>query len=151
MTNRAYTFLTTLIGVICGFVIIRSFLSADSLTVRNDLVQGFFVGAGLGVVVVEILARTKATRINGWRTLFGCGLPGNGIFTRAACARIFPGPVNVPQEAMYWRTEVDGAGHTLSGARHYILHFPPVRLPPNTPFRSHILPQPIAPALPHAH
>jgi hypothetical protein len=42
--------------------------------VRNDLVQGFFVGAGLGVVAVEFLARIKATRINGWITLFGCDL-----------------------------------------------------------------------------
>src|SRR5438093_9741333 len=86
MTNRTYTFLTALIGVICGFVIVRTFLFADSLTVRNDLVQGFFVGAGLGVVAVEILARIKATRINGWITVFGCGLPGNGIFTRGAGA-----------------------------------------------------------------
>jgi hypothetical protein len=80
MTNRTYTFIAALIGVICGFVIVRSVLFADSLTVRNDLVQGFFVGAGLGVVAVEILARTKATRINGWITFFGCGLPGNGLF-----------------------------------------------------------------------
>ncbi len=136
MTNRTYTFLTALIGVICGFVIIRKFLFADSLSLRNDLVQGFLVGAGLGVVAVEILARVKSTRINGWTTAFGCGLPGNDVFTRAACARIFLGPVNVPQEAMYWRTEVDGAGHTLSGARDYILHFPPGGLPPNDAFWS---------------
>jgi len=136
MTNRTYTFLTALIGVICGLVIIRSVLFADSLTVRNDLVQGFFVGAGLGVVAVEILARTKATRINGWITFFGCGLPGNGLFTRAACARTFPGPVNVPQEAMYWRTRVDGAGHALSGEHDYVLHFPPGGLPPNDAFWS---------------
>ena len=135
MTNRTYTFLTAVIGVICGFVIIRSFLFADSLTVRNDLVQGFFVGAGLGVVAVEILARIKATRINGWITLFGCGLPGNGILTRAACARIFPGPVNVPQEAMYWKMG-HGLGQTLSGQHDYILHFPPGGLPPNDAFWS---------------
>src|SRR5206468_3669387 len=54
----------------------------------------------------------------------------------AACARIFPGPVNVPQEAMYWRTGVDGAGHTLSGEHDYILHFPPGGLPPNDAFWS---------------
>ena len=136
MTNRTYTFLIALIGVVCGYVIIRSVLFADALTVRNDLVQGFFVGAGLGVVAVEILARTKAMRINGWVTLLGCGLPGNGIFTRAACARVFFGPVNVPQEAMYWKTEVDGAGRTLSGAHDYILHFPPGGLPRNDAFWS---------------
>jgi len=136
MSNRTYTFLTAGIGAICVYVIVRSVLFADSLTVRNDLVQGFLVGAGLGVVAVEILARIKSTRINGWNTLFGCGLPGNGIFTRAACARIFPGPVNVPQEAMYWKTAVDGSGHALSGAHDYTLHFPPGGLPPNDAFWS---------------
>jgi len=136
MTARTYSFLTALIGVVCAYVIIRSFLFPDSLTLRNDLVQGFFVGGGLGVVAVEILARIKATRINGWITIFGCGLPGNGLLTRAACARIFPGPVNVPQEAMYWRTGVDGAGHTLSGEHAYVLHFPPDGLPPNDAFWS---------------
>ena len=136
MTNRTYTFLTALIGVICSYVIIRSVLFADSLTLRNDLVQGFFVGAGLGVVAIEVLARIKATRINGWITFFGSGLPGNSVFTRAASARIFPGPVNVPQEAMYWKTSVDGAGHTLSGAHDYVLHFPPGGLPPNDAFWS---------------
>ncbi len=151
MTNRTYTFFIALIGVVCGFVIIRSFLFVDSLTVRNDLVQGFFVGAGLGVVAVEVLARIKATRINGWTTIFGCGLPGNDIFTRAACSRIFPGPVNVPQEAMYWKTAIDGAGHTLSGAHDYVLHFPPGGLPPNDAFwsltmadpKEHFVPNPI--------
>jgi len=136
MTSRTYSFLVPLIGVICAYVIIRSFLFADSLTLRNDLVQGFFVGAGLGVVAVEILARIKATRINGWITVFGCGVPGNGMFMRAACARIFPGPVNVPQEAVYWRTRVDGAGHALSGEHAYVLHFPPGGLPPNDAFWS---------------
>jgi len=116
MTNRTYTLFTAFIGVICGYVIVRSFLFADSMTVRNDLVQGFLVGAGLGVVAVEILARIKATRVNGWITVFGCGLPGNDIFTRAACARIFPGPVNVPQEAMYWKTG-HGLGHALRRAQ----------------------------------
>jgi hypothetical protein len=136
LSNRTYTFLIAVIGVVCGYVIVRSFLFADSLTVRNDLVQGFLVGVGLGVVAVEVLARIKATRINGWITIFGCGLPGNGIFMRAACARIFPGPVNVPQEAMYWRTDVDGAGHALSGEHDYVLHFPPGGLPPNDAFWS---------------
>jgi len=136
MTNRTYSLLAALIGVICAYVIIRSFLFADSLTLRNDLVQGFLVGGGLALVTVEVLARIKATRINGWITVFGCGVPGNGMFMRAACAWVFPGPVNVPQEAMYWRTRVDGAGHALSGEHDYVLHFPPDGLPPNDAFWS---------------
>jgi hypothetical protein len=37
---------------------------------------------------------------------------------------------------MYWRTNVDGAGHTLSGEHDYILHFLPGGLPPNDAFWS---------------
>jgi hypothetical protein len=137
MSDRTYAFLTALIGVICGYVIIRHlFFFAHSMTVRNDLVQGFFVGFGLAIVTIEIFARIKATRINGWITMFECGEPSNGMLMRAACARIFPGPINVPQEAMYWRTNVDGAGHTLSGEHDYIMHFPAGGLPPNNAFWS---------------
>jgi hypothetical protein len=136
MSERTYAYLTALIGVICGYVIIHSFFFADSMTVRNGLVQGFLVGFGLAIVTIEIFARIKATRVNRWITVFGCGVPGNGMLMRAACARIFPGPVNVPQEAMYWRTNIDGAGHTLSGEHDYILHFPPGGLPPNDAFWS---------------
>jgi hypothetical protein len=135
MSERTYGLLTAIIGVICAYVVLRHvFFPAGSMTVRNDLVQGLFVGFGLAVVTVEIAARLKATKVNGWITVFGCGVPGNSMLFRAACARIFPGPVNVPQEAMYWRTSVDGAGHALSGARDYVLHFAPGGLPPNDGF-----------------
>ena len=136
MSGRTYAIYLTLIGAVCGYVVINRFLSADSLTLRNALIQGVFVGFGLAVVTIEILARIKLARINGWVTAFGCGLPGNGMFTRAAHTRIFPGPINVPQEAMYWRTAVDGEGHTLSGAHDYVLHFPPGGLPSNDAFWS---------------
>jgi hypothetical protein len=63
------------------------------------------------------------TTVNGWSITMKCGVPGNDILLRAACAQIFPGPVNVPQEAMYWRTRVDGAGHKLNGQQDYILHY----------------------------
>jgi hypothetical protein len=136
MSQRTYAYFTALIGLVCGWVVIRWSLSPASLTLRNALVQGVFVGWGLAVVTVEILARIKATRINGWTTIFGCGEPGNGMFLRAACARIFLGPVNSPQEAMYWKTQVDGEGHMLSGTHNYILHFPPGGLPPADAFWS---------------
>ena len=111
MSNRTVTLLAVLVGVICGFVIIKVlFADADSRTVRNDLVQGVLVGAGLAFVSAQIVARIKATRINGWTTIYGCGVPGKGMLFRAACAQVFPGPVNVPEEAMYWTTSGDGAG-----------------------------------------
>lgn len=136
MSERTYAYFTALIGAVCGWVVIRWSFSPASLTLRNAVVQGFFVGFGLAVVTIEIVARVKATRINGWITIFGCGEPGNGMLLRAACARIFLGPVNSPQEAMYWKTQVDGAGHVLSGECNYILHFPPGELPPNDAFWS---------------
>jgi hypothetical protein len=136
MSDRTYAIFMALIGAVCGFAVIQKFVSADTLTLRDALIQGFFVGFGLALVTIEIFARIKMTTINGWVTAFGCGLPGNGMFTRAAHTRIFPGPINVPEEAMYWRTNVDGAGHTLSGAHDYIMHFPPGGLPPNDAFWS---------------
>ena len=136
MSERTYATYIALIGAVCGYVVINRFVSADSLTLRNSQIQGFFVGYGLALVTIEIIARKNIARINGWVTAFGCGLPGNGMFTRAAHVRIFPGPINVPQEAMYWRTRVDGAGDTLSGAHDYIMHFPPEGLPPNDAFWS---------------
>jgi hypothetical protein len=136
MSARTYAIYITLIGAVCGYAVINRFISADSLTLRNALIQGCFVGFGLAVVTIEIFARVKGSRINGWVTAYGCGLPGNGMFTRAAHTRIFPGPINVPQEAMYWRTTVDGAGHPLSGEHDYIVHFPPGGLPPNDAFWS---------------
>jgi hypothetical protein len=132
--SRTYTYLAALIGVICGFVIIRSFLT--HWTVRTDVVQGFLVGIGLAFVTAQVYARIKATKVNGWITMFGCGVPGNGMLFRAACAQIFPGPVNVPEEAMYWWANADGAGHALSGQHDYLMHFPVGQLPPNNAFWS---------------
>jgi hypothetical protein len=45
---------------------------------RNELWRKW----GLAVVTLEILARRKATRINGWITMFGCGDPGNSMSMR---------------------------------------------------------------------
>ncbi|MDQ2948572.1 MAG: DUF1214 domain-containing protein, partial [Acidobacteriota bacterium] len=136
MSERTYAYFTALIAAVCGWVVIHRFFFPASLTLRSALVQGVLVGWGLAVVTVEIIARLKATRVNGWITIYGCGEPGNGMFLRAACTRIFPGPVNSPREAIYWRTQVDGAGQVLSGERNYILRFPPGGLPPVNAFWS---------------
>ena len=136
MSEKTFGYFTTLIGVVCGWVIIRWSIAPASLTLRNALMQGVIVSWGLTVVTIEILARVKSSRSNGWITIYGCGEPGNGMFLRAACARVFMGPVNSPQEAMYWKAQVDGAGHRLSGKRNYILHFPSSGLPPVEAFWS---------------
>jgi hypothetical protein len=105
-------------------------------SIRSDVIQGIIAGAGLGFFTAQILARIKATKVNGWITMFGCGVPGNGMLCRAACAQVFPGPINVPEEAVYWTTSKDVAGHRLSGRHDYMMQFPPGGLPPNDAFWS---------------
>lgn len=125
-----------------GFLIKRNVVA--------DVVQGIIAGGVLAFIAAQILMNASVTKVNGWTTIVGCGESGNGLFLRAACANKFPA-VNVPQEAMYWTTSVDGVGHTLSGQHDYILHFPAGQLPPNRAFWSltmgdaynHFVPNPI--------
>jgi hypothetical protein len=113
------------------------------------LIPGIIVGAILVIVTNSQLVNAKFIKVDSWRTIFGCGVPGNGIFLKAACAQIFPA-VNVPQEAMYWTTNTFGAGN-LSGQHNYIVHFPSGGLPPNNAFwsltmgdaKNHFVPNPI--------
>jgi hypothetical protein len=111
-----------------AFIVKRTFV--------KDVVQGIIVGAVLAFIAFQIIAHVYVTKVNGWTTMYGCGEPGNGILLQAACAYEFPGPINAPQEAMYWMTNEDGAGRKLSGAHDYILRFPPGSLPPNNAFWS---------------
>jgi hypothetical protein len=59
----------------------------------------------------------------------GCGRPGNGMFFRAAQAWTFPGPITVPEEAMYWF-------RTLNGRQNHVLRFAAGQLPPAKAFWS---------------
>src|SRR5512141_568667 len=93
-------------------------------TITSDVIQGILVGVGLAFITLLIIGNAYVTKVNGWTTMFGCGEPRNGLLLRAACGIIFRGPINVPQEAMYWTTKADGAGHALSGAHNYVMHFP---------------------------
>ena len=105
-------------------------------TIVSDVVQGIIIGSVLAFITFQIIAHAYVTKVNGWTTMFGCGEPGNGTLLRAACANEFPGPINVPQEAMYWTTKVDSTGQKLSGQHDYIMHFPAGQLPPNDAFWS---------------
>lgn len=105
-------------------------------TITSDVIQGILLGIGLAFIILLIIGNTHVTKVNGWTTMYGCGEPGNDIVKRAACNVVFLGPINVPQEAMYWTTSKDGAGHTLNGEHDYIIHFPAGKLPPNNAFWS---------------
>ena len=151
--SRIYTYYIALVGVVCPYFIIRLFFFTDlsTRTVQSDVLQGFLIGFGLAVVIAQIYGWIKSTKVNGWVTMFGLGVHGNGMLLRAASALLFPGPVVVPKEAMYWRTHTDGAGNTLDGRHDYFMHFPADGLPPNNAFwsltmgdaKNHFVPNPI--------
>jgi hypothetical protein len=105
-------------------------------TITTDVIQGILGGFGLGFISLLIIGNAYVTKVNGWTTMYGCGEPGNNLLRRAACSVKFLGPINIPQEAMYWTTSKDGAGHRLNGSNDYIMHFPAGQLPPNNAFWS---------------
>lgn len=118
--------------------VFRAFSHKDrARTLTTDIIQGIFAGAGLAfITVMFVLPRFYVSNVNGWTTMFGCGEPASGLLQRAACNVTFRGPINVSQEAMYWTTSDDAAGHTLSGAHGYRMHFAPGQTPPNKAFWS---------------
>ena len=134
--SKLYSYLAILIGAVCVYFIVRTALFPQNMILRNAIIQGALIGFGLAFVSAQVYARIKAKKVNGWITMYGLGEPGNGMFLRAAHAQLFPGPVNTPEEAMYWWTNTDGAGHALSGVHHYVMHFPAGGLPPNHAFWS---------------
>ena len=146
-------YIGALVGLVCAYFIIRVAFFTD-LTTRSllqDVIQGVLIGFGLAIVTAMLYGRVKATRTNGWTTMYGCGQPGNGMFFRAAQAWTFPGPITVPDEAMYWFTSSDGAGGSLNGTRNHVMHFAPGQLPPTAGFwsltmgdgRNHFVPNPL--------
>jgi hypothetical protein len=134
--SKIYSYYAIFIGAVCVYFLVHTAIFPQNMILRNAIIQGALIGFGLAFVSAQIYARVKATRVNGWITMYGLGRPGNGMFLRAAHAQIFPGPVNTQEEAMYWWTNADGAGHVLSGANSYVMHFPPGQLPPNDAFWS---------------
>lgn len=127
--------MATLVGAVCVFAIVR-LVTTPTRPVRTEVLQGALVGVGLAVVTVEVLSRVRSVKVNGWVTVLGCGVPGQGFLSRATATWMFPGPVNVPDEAAYWTTQVDGSGRALNGRRSYVLHFPSGGLPPHDAFWS---------------
>jgi hypothetical protein len=105
-------------------------------SITADVVQGIVIGGVLAFITFQLIAHAYVRKVNGWTTVYGCGEPGDSIFLRAACTRTFVGPINVPEEAMYWMTRVDSTGQKLSGQHDYIMHFPAGQLPPNRAFWS---------------
>jgi DNA sulfur modification protein DndE len=73
--------------------------------------------------------------VNGWTFSLKTGLYGSDYLQRAFITAIGLG-ANRPQDAVYPTTAVDGDGTPLSGANHYVMHFPKGQTPPVNGFWS---------------
>ena len=113
MTSRPYTVLMALIGAVCLYALARLLFFDQARSLATYRVQGILIGYGLGLVTAQVLGRIRTKKFNGWITMMRCGVPGNGMFMRAACAMMFLGPVNVPQE------ERAAGGHVLDDVRRW--------------------------------
>jgi hypothetical protein len=106
---------------------------------RSGAVQGVIMGLTFAylttVVVLNAVARTETTTVNGWSAIRRAGHPGNGLLVRAALQKALP-LVNVFEEAAYWTATTDAAGAHLKGEHAYRLHFAADELPPNDAFWS---------------
>ena len=60
--SKTYTYLATLVGVVCVYFIIRLIFFPRPRTVRSDVMQGILIGFGLAFVTAQIYARIKATK-----------------------------------------------------------------------------------------
>ncbi|MBX7165385.1 MAG: DUF1254 domain-containing protein [Pirellulales bacterium] len=73
--------------------------------------------------------KTAGKDINGWQFTIQTGQYGTGYLQRALITAIGLG-ANRPQDAIYPTSEVDASGQPYSGAKKYVMHFPPGQLPP---------------------
>jgi hypothetical protein len=105
----------------------------------SGVVQGVIIGLTFAflttVLVLNAVAKSETTTVNGWRAIRRAGRPGNGPLVRAALQKALP-VVNVFEEAAYWTATTDAAGAPLTGAHAYRLRFPAGQLPPNGAFWS---------------
>lgn len=99
------------------------------------------VQAALNEIPAQALKRmgahyTNSSKpVNGWTSFAGTGVYGSDYLTRAGVAA-FGYPGQLPQDALYPKTEVDAEGKSLNGANRYTATFPKGQLPPAKAFWS---------------
>jgi hypothetical protein len=105
----------------------------------SGVVQGVIIGLTFAylttVLVLNAVAKTETSTVNGWSAIRKAGQPGNGLLVRAALQKALP-VVNVFEEAAYWTATSDDAGARLNGDHAYRLHFAAGQLPPTDAFWS---------------
>jgi len=98
---------------------------------RATLAQGVTDGAAR----VEGADASSVHEVNGWETRRQLGHYGDDFLLRAVVARSVWG-ANVPDEAVYLRSQRDARGGPYSGTHAYALHFAAGELPPAAAFWS---------------
>lgn len=100
------------------------------------VVQALTDAMKLGPTRIQAKAEQLGVLVNGWRVQSqGIGTYGTDYDTRAAVAMFGLG-ANLPADAIYPSTKVDGAGNPLSGANAYVIHFAAGQTPPVSAFWS---------------
>lgn len=94
-------------------------------------------GYALGKAALHaMVSNSGGVPINGWTVMTsGIGEYGDNYDVRAVTAVVGLG-ANLPEDAVYPRTAVDGAGEPLSNASRYTLTFEPGQWPPTNAFWS---------------
>ncbi len=114
---------------------IRAGQEFDMSRMEPSMVRDIRAGARAGLEQIENYSKTVGTIENGWQYMTICGKYGTSYLTRAAVTLVGLG-CNLPEDAIYPTTTIDGHGQPLTGASHYVLHFPAGQTPPANAFWS---------------
>lgn len=89
------------------------------------------------LAIEKIMEQEKSSGkiVNGWEVSLKMGTYGTNYLQRAFVTAVGLG-ANLPQDAVYPMTKVDGDGKPLNGANKYVMHFPKGQTPPAKGFWS---------------
>lgn len=111
-------------------------LAPGSFEPSPDLAAALDEGVTAARAGIEAAIRHMGAPVNGWSmTTHGIGAYGTDYGMRAAVAMFGLG-ANLPEDAIYPHTAVDGEGRPLDGANRYTLRFEPGAMPPADAFWS---------------
>ncbi len=117
------------IGLIPGQSFDPALLSQDQ---KNSLNEGARIAL---TKIINAAKNPKAEKVDGWVYNFQTGRYGTNYLNRATVAMTALG-ANLPQDAVYPRTQLDSSGRRLNGSNKYVIHFAKHQLPPVNAFWS---------------
>jgi len=107
----------------------------DARTVDPALREALDGGVADGLALLQTYDPSGVRHINGWRWTGDTGRFGTDYTYRAFIAMTLLA-ANLPEDALYPETSVDGSGAPLSGEHRYVMHFAAGNLPPVNGFWS---------------